>query len=392
MKANKSQPSKETKSLKRYHKQKFHKKIITKPFKYSLCNVLSLNKVLLRYDKLVCEFLSQHNSNKSYRKINYLKYFISNNKRQQRSNDPLKMLDYHRPLPYYSLEKQSEFQRSASTACESSGSEQLLCDFDLAISKKSNKTLSDFELNHNSDNVFKKQLIDFEFQSGSNNNSSKVQSESVMSNEAAPKMITEDAQSEDIYQQIWKCHTIGDVIDDDDQVYAYEPIEQSNEIDAQHWEVAEEFKYSTHNDGGDQENLKEHEKTKVIMPLKQSSNNLKTVYSPFRRIHILYNTENVKLNKIIYNEAQLMHLNNQLNCESTNIRNSHNESKEERNSVSNKSALVVHPISCETTSTEAVKSEPKKYVPIPGSVQAWKYMLLSVNYMEDEEEMVRNYV
>lgn len=154
---------------------------------------------------------------------------------------------------------------------------------------------------------------------------------------------------ENIYQSIWKFRTIGapresytseiyNNCDEDDEEY--------DDPDESEWEVADEFSFS-----------------KKIEPNNNSS--------PYQKIFIYYNFKNANLNSILYD---LNDLNNKFNYINRN-------SFKCVNFIENEKKICVKTNSCDGFNN----------IELPDCIQAWKYMLLNVDYIEDEEDVVSWY-
>lgn len=158
--------------------------------------------------------------------------------------------------------------------------------------------------------------------------------------------------SESIYQQIWTCQTIAHddsakAIINNENIYA--TIECVRESDDNQWEIDEEFSFMNAKIGA----------TSMTNQYNNDDDHYKTVW-------VLYSDENPANNKFFYDSSYTNYLNSTKD-------NRRDESASE--------------VECERElkSIEINRDIPEKYYE---SVDAWKVILRSPHYMEDEEDIV----
>lgn len=182
---------------------------------------------------------------------------------------------------------------------------------------------------------------------------------------------------ENIYQPIWKFRTVGfaeenyadggELLSDDGLVTGggddsdggcslYDSIEfydEDLETPAE-WEVAEEFRYST-----------KFEECQDMVDLEIGGG--PPVYDPYQRICVLYSRSEPKRNQLIYDKNQLFY----------DVESASDLTKEYSYEFMEKNAKC-----------SRKRNSDSEVVVVAASVQAWKLMLRSVSYLEDEEDVV----
>ncbi|KAG5678281.1 hypothetical protein PVAND_007969 [Polypedilum vanderplanki] len=171
------------------------------------------------------------------------------------------------------------------------------------------------------------------------------------------KVLEEIAKSnESIYQQIWTCQSNAN--DDDsnkrtiksENIYA--SLEQIRASDDNEWEIDEEFSFKS----GAYDNYFES-------AMNQNNNN----DDDYKTVWVLYSDENPDLNKFYYDSSYMSYLNS--------TKDNNAESKIIQSEIQESNATTIsHDI-------------PQKYFE---SVDAWKVLLRSPYYMEDEEDIFIN--
>lgn len=171
--------------------------------------------------------------------------------------------------------------------------------------------------------------------------------------------IVEKNHSENIYQQIWTCQSI---LNDDKGVIInseniYSSVDYARAADDNEWEVDHEFSFM---------NAKVLTGDEIMM--NQNNNN------NYKSIWVYYNDENPEYNKIIYDKSSIKSLHSKKDIKiNINV-------VEEEDLYSD----VYRPI------TDVSKIEISKN--FFGSVDAWKILLRSPNYCEDEEDIVSSFI
>ncbi|GAB0094022.1 Rho GTPase activation protein [Sergentomyia squamirostris] len=151
-----------------------------------------------------------------------------------------------------------------------------------------------------------------------------------------------------IYHPIWKFHTVGigrEAVSVDTFECSYNSDDFIEEIDAGEWEIAEEFEFSSSRECLAVEEIPEVPQTSL-----------------YRTICILFSKDHPHVNRFIYDYK------------------SHHHTFE--HPISPTSQRII-----ENTPTQCSGSNLNRNFPIPDSVMAWKFMLLSANYPEDEEDV-----
>ena len=205
--------------------------------------------------------------------------------------------------------------------------------------------------------------------------------------------------SENIYQPIWMFKTIGTAVDtppdDEDSLNNFDTCQNESDDttihDANEWEIAQEefLFYSQRIDAVHHPNVTRP--TVLITHPHNSEIQLKNVNAPnsaqcnmnekprYHTICVLYNNINPKWNEIIYDyngnsmktiantERNNMDESSESNCRTTNVNGSHNK-------VAKQSANL-----CNDRQEIPIKLD---------SVNAWKSMLRTVDYIDDEEDVV----
>lgn len=150
-------------------------------------------------------------------------------------------------------------------------------------------------------------------------------------------------KEENIYQPIWKWHTDCKSVIRCEAIYT--TLDFIIELDEQDWEVDSEFSFV--------------KSRNVTSSLRENM---------FDSVCILYSIENPELNKIIYSNKSSSILNKKLSPATSS----------EKNVEATPSKHVIH------------RTEVTSNVPELDSVIAWKTLLRQSDYLEDEEDLVRN--
>lgn len=183
---------------------------------------------------------------------------------------------------------------------------------------------------------------------------------------------------ENIYQPIWKFRTVGFAAeesyadggellsddglkngggdDSDGGCSLYDSIEfydEDLETPAE-WEVAEEFRYST-----------KFEECQDMVDLEVSGG--PPVYDPYQRICVLYSLSEPKRNQLIYDKSQPFY----------DVESASDLTKEYSYEFMEKNPKCT-----------GKRNSQSEVVVAAASVQAWKLMLRSISYLEDEEDVV----
>lgn len=183
---------------------------------------------------------------------------------------------------------------------------------------------------------------------------------------------------ENIYQPIWKFRTVGFAAeesytdggellsddglqtggadDSDGGCSLYDSIEFYDEDlgTPAEWEVAEEFRYST-----------KFEECQDLVDLEVGGG--PPVYDPYQRICVLYSLSEPKRNQLIYDKSQPFY----------DVESASDLTKEYSYEFMEKNAKC----------TGKRNSDSEVFL-VAASVQAWKLMLRSISYLEDEEDVV----
>lgn len=314
----------------------------------------SLNRALITYDKNLQTFLQYISQSPQYYKLDYANLFdcyshllfvnSAFNAKQLSSVERNPQQQLHRQRRKLK-ETISDFELLPAAALHDNkkmaGAKIDIEDFEFRCTASptvATKVMQDFE-KHEPSSKLVKMLSDFELKIKTKQNQSVVDSES-------------------IYQPIWMFQTVGngnDLIDDDDTRTSngyYDSNHFYEEVDNNEWELAEEFAYATEISDETTNDFDSNENYCV---------NVKQCYDPYENVCIFYCNENSKINQIFYDTSK-----HKINVNAT------------------VKKCVQQPIikSIDRNVDQLISAN------VADSIQAWQRMLLTSNYMEDEEDVV----
>lgn len=351
-----------TKKQRRHrHSKKKLKQLLTQ-----LALSISLNKafVLTYDDKQLYVFLNNFTNNTKFNQISahynkYLKYFISNYLKEAIEAPTEQQNSEHSKLNEQCSEHTE--QNFKETICDfeikpkNIQHKKEIIDFHVKLQRQSpirRRKFEDFEKNAESLASYR-QLSDFKM---------KTKKEIIMTH---TRVVNDDGDNEEnIYQPIWNLQTVG--YGKEESIYdQYEQVDEiqedsscagsktssvydSNEYcDEIGWEVAEEFSFS--------QTLDEQPPP---LPVREK---FQPIYDPYQRICVLYSLSDPKLNQLIYDPNQTFYTDTPRTdgfC---------------YNSIRSSS---IKQINCNDSKE------------ISESVKAWQVLLRTINYIEDEEDVV----